>query len=49
MAPIKPRIVVIQNVADMDKLAIKVAQIERIPLLSTKLTTEEIKARLNNV
>lgn len=49
VAPIKPRIVVIQNVADMDKLAIKIAQIEKIPLLSTKLTTEEIKARLNNV
>lgn len=49
VAPIKPRIVVIQNVAEMDKLAIKIAQIEKIPLLSTKLTTEEIKARLNNV
>ncbi len=49
VAPIKPRIVVIQNVADMDKLAIKIAQIEKIPLLSTKLTTEEIRARLNNV
>jgi putative transcriptional regulator len=49
VAPIKPRIVVIQNVADMDKLAIKIAQIEKIPLLSTKLSTEEIRARLNNV
>ena len=49
VAPIKPRIVVIQNVAEMDKLAIKIAQIEKIPLLTTKLTTEEIKARLNNV
>ena len=49
VAPIKPRIVVIQNVDNMDKLAIKIAQIEKIPLLSTKLSTEEIKARLNNV
>ncbi len=49
VAPIKPRIVVIQNVENMDKLAVKIAQIEKIPLLSTKLTTEEIKARLNNV
>jgi len=49
VAPIKPRIVVIQNVENMDKLAIKIAQIEKIPLLSTKLTTQEIKARLNNV
>ena len=49
VASIKPRLVVIQNVDNMDKLAIKIAQIERIPLLSTKLTTEEIKARLSNV
>ncbi len=49
VAPIKPRIVVIQNVENMDKLAIKISQIEKIPLLTTKLTTEEIKARLNNI
>jgi putative transcriptional regulator len=49
VAPIKPRIVVIQNVDNMDKLAVKIAQIEKIPLLSTKLNTEEIKARLSNV
>src|SRR5271155_1393001 len=49
VAPIKPRIVVIQNVENMDKLAIKISQIEKIPLLTTKLTTEEIKSRLNNI
>ena len=49
VAPIKPRIVVIQNVDNVDKLAVKIAQIEHIPLLSTKLTTEEIKARLDNM
>lgn len=49
VAPIKPRIVVIQNVENMDKLAIKISQIEKIPLLTTKLTTEEIKTRLNNI
>ncbi len=49
VAPIKPRIVVVQNVENLDKLAIKIAQIEKIPLLTTKLNTEEIKARLNNV
>jgi putative transcriptional regulator len=49
VAPIKPRIVVIQNVENMDKLAIKISQIEKIPLLTTKLTTEEIKARLSNL
>lgn len=49
VAPIKPRIVVIPNVENMDKLAIKISQIEKIPLLTTKLTMEEIKARLNNI
>ena len=49
VAPIKPRIVVIPNIDNMDKLAIKISQIEKIPLLTTKLTTEEMKARLNNL
>ncbi|MCL5413512.1 MAG: helix-turn-helix domain-containing protein [Candidatus Marsarchaeota archaeon] len=49
VAPIKPRIVVIQNVDNLDKLAIKISQIERIPILTTKLSTGEIKARLNAV
>ncbi|MDE1768510.1 MAG: helix-turn-helix domain-containing protein [Candidatus Micrarchaeota archaeon] len=49
VAPIKPRIVVIQNVENLDKLAIKISQIEKIPLLTTKLTTEELKQRLSNL
>jgi putative transcriptional regulator len=49
VAPIKPRIVVIRNIEIMDKLAIKIAQIEKIPLLTVKLDLEEIKARLNNI
>jgi putative transcriptional regulator len=49
VAPIKPKIVVIQNVEAVDKLAIKIAQIERIPLLTTKLSAEEIRARLGNI
>jgi len=49
VAPIKPRLVVIQNLDIVDKLAIKIAQIERIPLLTTKLSGEEIKLRLSNI
>ncbi len=49
VAPIKPRIVVIQNVDNLDKLAIKISQIEKIPLLTTKLSTDEIKARLSKL
>jgi putative transcriptional regulator len=49
VAPIKPRIVVIRNIDSMDKLAIKIAQIEKIPILTTKLSIEELKSRLNNI
>lgn len=49
VAPIKPRVVVIQNLDNVDKLAIKISQIEKIPLLTTKLNAADIKTRLNNV
>lgn len=49
VAPIKPKLVVIQNLDTVDKLAIKISQIEKIPLLTTKLNAEEIKMRLNNI
>ncbi len=49
VAPIKPKLVVIQNLDSVDKLAIKISQIEKIPLLTTKLSAEEIKIRLNNI
>jgi putative transcriptional regulator len=49
VAPIKPKIVVIQNIDMVDKLAIKIAQIEHIPLLTTRLSADELKLRLNSV
>jgi putative transcriptional regulator len=49
VAPIKPKLVVIQNLDQVDKLAIKIAQIEHMPLLTTKLSAEELKLRLNNI
>ncbi|MGC8479090.1 MAG: helix-turn-helix domain-containing protein [Candidatus Micrarchaeia archaeon] len=49
VAPIKPKLVIIQNLDTVDKLAIKISQIERIPLITTKLNGEEIKMRLNNI
>jgi putative transcriptional regulator len=49
VAPIKPKLVVIQNVDTIDKLAVKIAQIEKIPLLTTKLSADEIKLRLSNI
>jgi putative transcriptional regulator len=49
VAPIKPKVVVMHNLTNVDKLAIKLAQVEKIPLLSTKLSIEEIKERLSKV
>ena len=49
VAPIKPKLVVIQNLDSVDKLAIKISQLEHIPLLTTKLNAEEIRLRLNNI
>ncbi len=49
VAPIKPKVVVIQNIDTVDKLAIKIAQIEHIPLLTTKLNADELRLRLSNI
>ncbi|MCL4372076.1 helix-turn-helix domain-containing protein [Candidatus Marsarchaeota archaeon] len=49
VAPIKPKVVLIHNLTNIDKLAIKIAQIEHIPLLTTKLSMEEIEERLSKV
>ncbi|MCL4389121.1 MAG: helix-turn-helix domain-containing protein [Candidatus Marsarchaeota archaeon] len=49
VAPIKPKLVVMHGITTIDKLAIKIAQIEKIPLLSTKLSMDEIHERLNKI
>lgn len=49
VAPIKPKIIVLHNISTVDKLAIKIAQVERIPLLSTKLDINEVLNRLNKL
>jgi putative transcriptional regulator len=49
VAPIKPKLVVMHGITTIDKLAIKIAQIEKIPLLTTKLEMEEIYERLNKI
>ena len=49
VAPIKPRIVTMCNLDSVDKLAIKIAQVEKIPLLTTKLSVAEIEERLSKV
>ncbi len=49
VSPIKPKVIVIHNVTTVDKLAIKIAQIEKIPLLVTKLDIEEVYKRLSKL
>jgi putative transcriptional regulator len=49
VAPIKPKIVVIQGITTVDKLAIKLAQVEKIPLVTTKLDMKELCARLDKI
>lgn len=49
VAPIKPKVVVIHNVTNLDKLAIKIAQVEKIPLLVTKLDIDKLYERLDKI
>ncbi len=49
VAPIKPKLVVLHDVTTVDKLAVKIEQVEKIPLLATKLTMNEIEDRLSKI
>lgn len=49
VAPIKPRVVVIHGVTTIDKLAIKIAQVEKIPLIITKLDIDKLYERLDRI
>ncbi|MCL5412089.1 MAG: helix-turn-helix domain-containing protein [Candidatus Marsarchaeota archaeon] len=49
VAPIKPKLVVLHNVQNIDKLAIKIARIEKLPLITTKLNSDEIYGRLGKL
>ncbi|MBI4214867.1 helix-turn-helix domain-containing protein [archaeon] len=42
---LKPALVVFQNIAEVDKLALKISEIEHIPIAVTALTLDEIKRR----
>ncbi len=49
VAPIKPKLVVIHGVSTVDKLAIKIAQVEKIPLIITKLDVGKLYERLDKI
>lgn len=46
---LKPSIVVFHNITEVDKVAIKLAEFERIPIVTTLLTVDEIKKRLKKI
>ncbi len=47
IAPIKPKVVVLTNLKKVDSLAIKIAEREKIPIVTTDLPISELKKRLN--
>jgi putative transcriptional regulator len=49
VAPIKPKLVVLHNINNVDKLAIRLAQVEKIPIITTKLDMKELEERLSKV
>ncbi len=49
VAPIKPKIIVLHNVPTIDRLAVKIAQVEKIPLITTKLDIDKLYDRLSKI
>jgi len=49
VTPMKPSIVVLHGIEQVDELAIKLAKKEQIPLLSTKLDLQKIRQALNKL
>jgi len=47
LAPVKPTPVVLHKIKNIDKIAIKIAEVEEIPLLTTNLSISEISKKLN--
>ncbi|NYZ80142.1 helix-turn-helix domain-containing protein [Candidatus Micrarchaeota archaeon] len=43
---LKPSIVVLHNVSELDKVAKRLSEVERVPLITTLLPVDEIKKRL---
>lgn len=43
---LKPSLVILHNIAEVDKLALKISELENIPLVTTMLPLEELKNRI---
>jgi len=46
---IKPRVVIFNGVSELDKLAVKLAELEGISLIVTELSTDELLKRLKEM
>ena len=49
VSQMKPSVIVLHNIDKVDRLAIRIAQVEKIPVLLTKLSIDEIRERLKKV
>lgn len=49
MAPIKPAVVVLHGVKDVDRLAVKLAESEGMPLLLVNADIEEVKKKIREI
>jgi len=46
---LKPSVVVLHNLTEIDKLALKISDIEKIPIVTTVLSLDELKRRLREI
>lgn len=46
---LKPSLIVLHNLKDVDKVAMKISEVEEVPLVRTILPIEEIKERMNSI
>jgi len=49
VAPTKPKVVVLHGLDKVDPLALKISERERIPIITTKMSVEEIKNKLDKI
>ena len=43
VTPIKPAVIILHNITEVDRLAVKIAESEGIPLLTTKMSLDDIR------
>jgi len=46
IAPIKPAVIILHDIEAVDKLAVKIAESEGIPLLTTRMPLDEVRKKL---